>query len=312
MPRRFLEWWLQVVAIIVAIAIFVLALHAWDSVETQVANNKLGETGEQGPQGFLGPRGARGLLGPTGYVGRTGPTGDTGPLGPTGPTGVTGSSGPTGYTGLAGPIGPPVFTGPTGPTGFTGLPSNTGLPGPTGNLTATGATGLTGPTGSSVLPFVYATYTMPSFHITQPQTTFIVPLRTNMQQVSLVNESGTAFTYTDGTVSFVQTPSPNLAFNIRVSIAGSITAGTSHTDYARIVFATLPVSTNAPWNIAATYSPGSASYLFSGTLIDTVSPASISWNGDFKFYCFVGSSFTGTGIFLDVTLLTIEIAQLST
>lgn len=308
----FLEWWVQIMAVVIALAVFWIALQAWNRIESQESKN-LGDTGIQGPIGFIGDRGDSGITGPTGPAGRTGPTGGTGPTGPAGMTGDTGGTGQTGQDGLAGSMGPAVFTGPTGHTGFPGLSSTTGSPGPTGNLSATGTTGSTGPTGLSILPFVFATYTMPRAKLTASDTIFVAPLVRNghMQQLSLVNQQGQAFTYDEGLVAFVQQGSPDLAFNIRVSISGNISGGTA-ADYAHISFPTLPISSNAVWDIGATYSTGASLYLFSATLIDTVSPATINYIGNLSFHCIIGNDFSPTDSYLSVTLLTVEIEQVST
>ncbi len=309
MPTRLLEWWLQAVAVVIAVAIFVLAYHAWAAIESDTST-KVGATGEQGPPGFLGPRGIPGLIGPRGPTGQTGPTGGTGPTGPTGQTGPTGGTGPIGAAGPAGAIGPATFTGPTGPTGFTGLPSTTGPQGPTGNLTVAGATGTTGPTGISVMPFVLASYTLPSLHLTLADTIIGTPFVLMQPVQSFVYEGG-ALVWNNGNVSFTQTASPNSRFNVRISISGSIVGGGAN-DYAHLSFTSLPITTNAVWNVGTTFSPGVGAHLFDSTLIDTVSPASINFSGSFTFHCFISTSFSATGTFLHVDLLSIEITQLST
>lgn len=308
----FLEWWVQIMAVVIAVSVFWIALQAWNNLEAQESKN-LGGTGIEGPIGFIGDRGVIGITGPQGPVGFTGPTGGTGPTGPAGITGPTGPTGLTGQGGLPGSIGPPIFTGPTGPTGLPGLDSTTGQPGPTGNLLATGPSGSTGATGSSILPFVFATYTMPRAHLTAGDNLFVAPLVRNghMEQVNLVNQQGQAFTYDEGLVAFVQQSSPNLAFNIRISIAGNIAGGTV-TDYCQISFPSLPISSNTVWTIGATYSIGASLHLFSGTLIDTVSPATINYLGNLSFHCIIGNQFSPINSYLSVTLLTVEIAQVST
>ncbi len=310
---RRLEWWLQVLAVIIALIVFIIANNAWYRLQVQATVKQLGPTGEIGAQGFLGQRGPIGVMGPQGPQGYTGPTGGTGPRGPTGIPASTGTTGDTGITGLNGPLGLPLFTGPTGATGFTGLSSSFGPTGPNADPLLAGPTGQTGPTGSEILPFVFATYTMPSFQLTTADTTFISPLLSSghMQQVILVNRQEGAFVYHEGNITFTNTSSTTTAFNVRFTIAGSI-SGIVNSGHAYISFQTLPIATNTPWKIGAVYSPGASAHLFSGTLIDTISPLSINYIGNLTFHCIIDGSFSATTTSLSISQLTVEIAQLST
>lgn len=305
---NFLEWWLQLMAVVIALACLVIAQHAWTNIELQGVK-AVGETGEMGPPGYIGKRGFLGIRGPFGPAGKTGATGGTGPTGPTGDTAPQGPTGPQGIRGFRGPVGQPLFTGPTGPTGFAGFDSVTGPTGPTGNQLAVGPTGSTGQTGAATLPFVFATYTLPRAHLVAHSTTFASPLVRNakMLQSQLYSAPGETFTFEEGIIAFVQSPSANLAFNLRVSISGSVSGGLAG-DFVGLYFRTLPLSTNASWQIPTTYSPARSAHLFSATLIDTISPAEIAWHGDFSFDCVVAN----TDSYLNIGYLSMEIAQLST
>jgi hypothetical protein len=143
-------------------------------------------------------------------------------------------------------------------------------------------------------------------------TVFLAPLidTGHLEGVNLVNYQGTSFTYNQGLVSFVQTNSVTQAFNIRISIAGGISGGNA-ASYAHISFPTLPISTNASWNIGARFSPGASQHLFNATLIDTVDPSTINFQGNLTFHVFVDNTFSTTDTFLNITSLNVEIAQLA-
>lgn len=310
-PVRLLEWYVQVVAVVIAVSVFLIAHHAWNTIHSQ-ESKAIGKTGETGSQGFIGPRGVRGLLGPKGPTGVTGPTGGTGPAGNTGYTALPGQTGVTGLQGVVGLVGPTIFTGPTGATGFVGFASTTGPTGPASNPNFTGATGSTGPTGLTVLPSLLVSYTMPTHHLTVADTPFVPPLTYNslMQQVQLIDNSLGAFTFNDGGITFAQTSSTTVAYNVRISISGHITGGNS-LNFAHLSFPGLPISTNAVWNVGADYCVGSGVHLFSATLIDTVSPLTINYNGNLSFHCFIDNTFSSQNSYLTISLLIFELSQLS-
>lgn len=309
MVSRFLEWWLQSIAVIGAIAAFIIAYHAWHLIENRHEGGS-GSTGGIGLKGFFGPRGIIGQTGPTGPTGITGVTGGTGPPGPTGPTAQTGNTGATGLTGFQGAYGSPTFTGPTGQTGPTGFPSVTGAVGPTGSTSMTGPTGATGPTGLAALAYLSASYSLGSTTlIPGGSTPFSCPLVTNagFNTIQLFNnEVGQAFSYNQGLMSFPA--SASAVFGIRVSTTGRITGG-QYGDLAYLAFPALPLTSNTVWSVGASYCTGMNSYLFSSTISDTLQPSSFGNSHNLSFTVFTSNGFVSPYLVIDS--LSLEITQIS-
>lgn len=303
------EWWLQVVAVIIAIVAFVIALHSWNTIESH-GDKGIGETGDVGPIGFFGPRGSMGIMGPRGPFGPTGPTGGTGPPGPTGITGQTGGTGPTGGFGQQGIFGPPTYTGPSGPTGFVGFPSPNGPMGPSGANAQTGPTGSTGLTGTSQMPYLFATYSLGAKSLQPTSTSIAVPLVTNAGFILVqeIDHKGNSFGYNQGAISFSASNSLEAAFGIRVSVSGRITGGHA-TDTASLSFPSLPISTNVNWIVGASYNTGTSAHLFSSTILDTLRPISFGNSRNLSFNVILSAGFQSPNLLVDT--LTLEIAQLS-
>lgn len=280
---RVLEWVLQSLAVVIAVAAFLLALQAWNTIDNN-SGKGIGSTGEFGPQGFMGEPGVRGFIGRQGPTGPTGSTGGTGPPGPIGQTGETGATGWIGSLGFPGPNGAVVFTGPTGATGFTGAFSITGNTGPDAPVTAVGQAGQDGPTGSSSLPYLSAVYRCQDVSISQNPTVFGVPLvgsaLSKLFLVSLLDRSGSSFTYNNGSPNF--TPqSQTAAFNIRVSISGFVTGG-SESDYLIITFSSLPLASPS-WILGSKFVANGPARYFSSSICDTIGPTIYTRTPNFSF-----------------------------
>jgi len=112
---------------------------------------KDGETGPQGPQGFVGYQGAKGPqgnIGLQGAIGFQGNDGEDGPQGADGPQGREGVQGPKGEDGEKGEDG---VQGPEGPQGVVGMQGNVGPQGKDGIDGAQGSDGPQGPEGAQGL-----------------------------------------------------------------------------------------------------------------------------------------------------------------
>ena len=185
------------------------------------------------PQGLPGESGdftPIATVGPTGPTGPTGATGEIGPTGPTGPTGATGEIGPTGPTG---PIGATGDVGPTGPTGPIGA---------TGDVGPTGPTGPTGPAATVTEGSLFAQSTAATTGIAEGGSVAI----------PLVDQTGTALSYDDTTVTVVEAGTYLVMWNLltapsegsgltSVVIALEDTAGTTQYALSGVASATDPV-----------------------------------------------------------------------
>lgn len=307
---RLLEWWLLFLAVVASVTAFLIASHAWRTIEDH-ALKSLGPTGDEGPIGALGPRGERGIPGPRGPRGGTGVRGGRGPTGPLGMTGETGAMGQQGAVGLPGPFGPAVHTGPTGPAGFRGFASATGNTGPNSTSANTGPTGVVGATGSAFMGYLSAVYSVAIAALPDRDSVFSSPLTTaaKMNLVQLIDRSQGAFTFNDGIIGFP--PSTTSAFNVRVSIAGFISgdmAAGGVPGFASVSFAALPI-TARPWVIGASYAAGSSQHIFSSTVSDTIHPSAASNPADMTFHVKITQFWQNPE--LTVSSLAIEISQLS-
>jgi hypothetical protein len=168
-----------------------------------------GPTGVTGATGATGPTGTPGATGAQGVAGATGPEGKEGPRGATGPEPPEPKPGKEGPRGATGPTGAQGTTGATGATGVTGATGPAGATGSTGPAGQTGATGPTGPSGAPIMGGSTSGFSLGESHGIS---------------AFLAGSGLSSPNQTESNVSVGASAAGNIASNLNVTLAGSLSA----------------------------------------------------------------------------------------